>query len=54
MDIAVDERKLLPRSDRTGHDRRHDRRSGGGVQHEMIIEAPSWTLDDRWLVLNGD
>jgi TolB protein len=21
---------------------------------EMIIEAPNWTLDGRWLILNGD
>ena len=21
---------------------------------QMIIEAPNWTIDGRWLILNGD
>ena len=43
-------------SDCTGHDRLH--RLGAPVEvfrtDEMIIEAPNWTLDGRWLILNGD
>jgi TolB protein len=56
MDIAVDERKLLPGqiaqvmiASTTGEPRVEVFRTD-----EMIIEAPNWTHDGRWLILNGD
>ena len=56
MDIAVDERKLLPGqiaqvmiASTTGEPPAEVFRTD-----EMIIEAPNWTHDGRWLILNGD
>ena len=56
MDIAVDERKLLPGqiaqvmiASTTGEPPAEVFRAD-----EMIIEAPNWTHDGRWLILNGD
>ena len=56
MDIAVDERKLLPGqiaqvmiASTTGEPPAEVFRTD-----EMIIEAPNWTHDGRWLTLNGD
>jgi TolB protein len=56
MDIAVDERKLLPGqiaqvmiASTTGEPPVEVFRTD-----EMIIEAPNWTHDGGWLILNGD
>ena len=56
MDIAVDERKLLP--SQTAHVMIGSTTGEPPVEvfstDEMIIEAPNRTLDGRWLILNGD
>jgi TolB protein len=52
----VDERKLLP--DQTARVMIGSTTGAPPVEvfrtDEMIIEAPNWSLDGRWLILNGD
>jgi TolB protein len=53
---TVDERKLLPHQ--TAQVMIGSTTGASPVEvfrtDEMIIEAPNWTLDGRWLILNGD